>query len=62
MFLEAREIAFEERDISDAQPRADLLDVYHGTSAPTVVIFTSAGTEVIEGFDPDRIDHCLAAA
>ncbi len=61
MFLEARELAFEERDFADAQVRTDLADLYHVTSTPTVVILTAAGPEVIEGFNPDRIDHCLAS-
>jgi arsenate reductase-like glutaredoxin family protein len=63
MFLEVREIAFEERDISlDPLALAELVDVYHGSSAPTVVILTAAGPEVIEGFNPDRIDRLLSAA
>jgi hypothetical protein len=39
-----------------------LVDVYHGSSAPTVVILTPSGPEVIEGFNPDRIDRHLSAA
>ena len=31
-------------------------------TAPTVVILTPAGVEVIEGFEPDRLDRVLDAA
>jgi arsenate reductase-like glutaredoxin family protein len=62
MYLEIREIAFEERDISDPQILSELLDTYQATGAPAVVIITAAGAEVIEGFNPDRIDQCLSAA
>lgn len=47
IFLEAKEIAFEERDMTlDAAARAELLETYHCTSAPTLVIVTAAGAEV----------------
>jgi arsenate reductase-like glutaredoxin family protein len=63
MFLEVREIAFEERNITlDPVARSEFTDVYHGTSAPAVVILMPSGPELIEGFDPDRIDHFLSAA
>lgn len=63
IFLEARELVFEERDISsDAAARSELFDTYHSSTAPTLVIMTASGAEVIEGFDPDRLDHFLSAA
>jgi glutaredoxin len=63
MFLEAKEIVFEEHDMAtEPSARAELLEIYHSHTAPTVVILTSSGSEVIEGFDPDRLDRCLAAA
>jgi glutaredoxin 3 len=63
MYLDAKEIAFEERDMSlDASARAELLEIYHSNTAPTLVILTAAGAEVIEGFDPDRLDQFLSAA
>jgi glutaredoxin len=63
IFLEAKGIAFEERDIhSDATASPELLETYQGRSAPTVVILTSTGAEVVEGFDPDRLDQLLSAA
>lgn len=63
MFLEAKEIVYEERDMSlDAAARVELLETYHSRSLPTLVILTASGAEVIEGFDPDRLDQFLSAA
>ena len=63
IFLEARGLAFEERNMSgDPAARAELLDTYHCRTAPTLVILAPAGAEVIEGFDPDRLDRFLSAA
>jgi len=46
----------------DSSARAELLETYHSHTAPTLVILTAAGAEVIEGFDPDRLDRFLSAA
>ncbi len=63
IFLEARQIVFEERDMNaDPAARRELLETYHSHTAPTLVILTSGGAEVIEGFDPDRLDQFLSAA
>lgn len=63
IFLEAKEIAYEERNMSaDSAARIELLETYHSNTAPTLVILTAAGAEVIEGFDPDRLDRFLSAA
>jgi arsenate reductase-like glutaredoxin family protein len=63
IFLEAKEIAFEERDMNlDTAARMELLEIYHAHTAPTLVILNRAGFEVIEGFDPARLDQCLSAA
>jgi glutaredoxin len=63
IFLEAKAIDFEERDMSlDPAARIELLETYHIRSAPTLVILTPSGAEVIEGFDPDRLDQFLSAA
>ena len=63
IFLEVNGIEFEERDMtSDAAARAELLEVYRSNTAPTLVILTAAGAEVIEGFDPERLDRFLSAA
>jgi glutaredoxin len=63
IFLEAKGLDFEERDMNqDSSARAELLETYHSHTAPTLVILTAAGAEVIEGFDPDRLDRFLSAA
>jgi len=61
--LEAKGINFQERNMSlDPALPIELLETYHSRTAPTLVILTAAGAEVIEGFDPDRLDQLLAAA
>jgi hypothetical protein len=63
IFLEAKEIVYEERDMGlDPAARAELLETYHTETTPTLVVLTAAGAEVIEGFDPDRVDRLLSAA
>jgi glutaredoxin 3 len=63
ILLEVKGLAFEERNMSsDATAGLELLDTYHSRSAPTLVILTSTGAQVIEGFDPDRLDQILSAA
>lgn len=63
ILLEAKGLDFEERDMtSDDAARAELLEHYHSHTAPTLVILTASGPEVIEGFDPDRLDRILSAA
>ena len=47
---------------SDSAARLELLEVYHSHTAPTLVILAPSGPEVIEGFDPDRLDLLLSAA
>ena len=62
LFLEAKGLTFEERDMnSDAGARAELFETYHSRTTPTLVILTPAGAEVIEGFEPDRLDRVLDA-
>ena len=63
IFLEAKRILFEERDMSDDPgARRELLETYHSSTTPTVVVFTPGGAEVIEGFDLERLDQFLSAA
>jgi len=63
IFLEVKGIAFEERNMSsDPAARVELFETYHSHTAPTLVVLTPAGAEVIEGFDPDRLDRLLPAA
>jgi glutaredoxin len=60
VFLQAKEIAFEERDITaDAEARGVMLG-HHSNTTPTLVVFTADREEVITGFDPDRLDQLLA--
>ncbi len=46
----------------DSAARLELLNLYHSRTAPTLVILAASGAEVIEGFDPDRLDLVLSAA
>jgi glutaredoxin len=61
VFLQAKEVAFEERDISaDADARGAMLK-HQSHTTPTLVVFTANGEEVIAGFDPGRLDRLLDA-
>ncbi|MFZ0416686.1 MAG: glutaredoxin family protein [Candidatus Sulfotelmatobacter sp.] len=63
IFLEAKGIAFEERDMDrDSAARVELFETYHSRTAPTLVVITASGAEVIEGFDPGRLDQFHSAA
>ena len=63
IFLEAKEIAFEERDISaDREARREMTEQYDSSETPTLVIFSGETTEVIVGFDPVRLDQFLDPA
>jgi glutaredoxin len=59
VYLEAREIAFEERDITkDSEAQRTMVDVYKVSETPAVVI----DGEVIAGFDPARLDQLFESA
>ena len=62
IFLEAKDLIFEERDMSAPAARLELLETYHSRTAPTLVVLTAEGAEVIEGFDPDRLDRFISPA
>ena len=63
IFLEAKEIAFEERDITtDPEARREMVGQHDSTETPTMVIFSGETQEVIIGFDPVRLDQFLDAA
>lgn len=63
MFLEAKEISFEERDISaNLEARREMTDDHESVETPTLVIVSGETTEVIIGFDPVRLDQFLDAA
>lgn len=56
VYLEAREIAFEERDISkDTEARRTMTETYGSNETPTMLI----DEEVIIGFDPGLLDQIL---
>jgi len=56
VYLEAREIAFEERDISkDLEARRAMMETYGSNETPTMLI----DKEVIIGFDPSLLDQIL---
>jgi glutaredoxin len=62
IFLEAKELAFEERDTSDPAIRQEMRDKYESTETPTLVLISGDKHEVIPGFDPDLLDQLLDAA
>ena len=63
MLLEAKEVAFEERDIStDREARREMTEQLDSTETPTLVIISGETTEVIVGFDPVRLDQLLGPA
>jgi glutaredoxin len=63
MFLEAKEIAFEERDIStDREARREMTEEHDSSETPTLVIFSGETPDVIVGFDPVRLDQFLDSA
>jgi glutaredoxin len=66
-FLEARDIAFEEFDIStDSEARRLMTDRHGSRETPTLVVFlTGAENEVgkvVVGFDPALLDQLLEPA
>ena len=63
MVLEAKEIVFEEHDISaDLDARRTMTEEHDSTETPTLVVFSGEIVDVIIGFDPIRLDQFLDAA
>ncbi len=62
IFLEAKELAFEERDASDPAIRQEMREKYESNEIPTLVLVSGDSHEVIPGFDPDLLDQLLDAA
>jgi hypothetical protein len=63
MILQAKEIVFEERDIStDLDARREMTEDLDSTETPTIVIFSGETPEVIVGFNPIRLDQLLDPA
>ena len=59
IYLEAREVIFEERDITKDPDARQAMTVTHGSNeTPTMLI----DGEVIIGFDPSLLDQILDAA
>ena len=63
IYLEARELTWEERDISkDAEARRVMTEDLDSDQTPTVVIIGGETPEVVVGFDPSRLDQLLDPA
>jgi glutaredoxin len=63
VFLEAKEIAFEEFDIStDVEARRAMTEQHGSSETPTLVIFSGEMRDVVVGFDPVRLDRLLDPA
>jgi hypothetical protein len=63
MILQAKEIVFEERDISiDLDARREMTEQLDSTETPTIVIFSGKTTKIVVGFDPVRLDQLLDPA
>jgi len=63
VFLEAKEIAFEERDISvDLAARNVMMEQHGSNETPTLVLVVGDAEEVIIGFDPELLDQFLSSA
>jgi glutaredoxin len=63
VYLEARELAFLERDIAaDPAARREMVDEHDSLTTPTMVVISGDTVEVIVGFAPERLDELLAAA
>ena len=62
IYLEARELTWEERDISkDAEARRVMMEELDSDQTPTIVILGET-PEVVVGFDPARLDQLLDPA
>jgi len=66
VYLEAREIAFEEHDITlDSVARRLMTETYDSNETPTLVVFSAqpaSQPEVFAGFDPELLDQLLDPA
>jgi hypothetical protein len=59
IFLEAKGLAFEERNAGDPEVRQQMRDKYDSGETPTLVLVSGDKHEVIPGFDPDLLDQLL---
>jgi glutaredoxin len=62
VYLEAREVPYEQRDITvDAEARRTMTEKYESGETPTLVLVSEREEIVVTGFDPEQLDHVLAA-
>ena len=60
IYLEARQISFDERDITqNPDARRDMTEKYDSTETPTLIFIVGETEDVIVGFDPVRLDQYL---
>lgn len=60
IYLEAREIPFQELDIgTDLDARRSMTEKYDSTETPTLIFVSGEIEDVIVGFDPVRLDQYL---
>ena len=63
IFLEAKEVIFEERDITSSdEARTAMIDEYGSRETPTLVLYTGETWEVVTGFDPELLDQLFDSA
>lgn len=62
IFLEARNVAFEERDITDPDNRNAMTEKYDSAETPTLIFIDGDTEDIIIGFDPVRLDQYLDPA
>jgi len=63
VYLEAREIAYTERNIgADPEAKRAMVDEYDSGETPTLVYTSGETTEVVVGFDPERLDLLFDSA
>ena len=62
VYLEARQVGFEERNVSaDAEARREMTEDHDSSETPTMVFISDETYEVVVGFDPVRLDQLLDA-
>ena len=61
IFLEAKNLEFEERNAGDPAIRDEMREKYDSGETPTLVLIRGESHEVIPGFDPDLLDQLLDA-
>lgn len=63
VYFEARQLPFEERDISaDSDARRAMREEFDSNETPTIVLYSGDEHDVITGFDPALLDQLLDPA